>query len=109
MLCKLVNKSLEFTYQYVGKIRDIVITDSGNHSVGINAPHRKAEPNAITFTIPLTAFLSLINVHNHSARVRELKVKIKAFKLYIKPLIDNMVLLKRTTPKIMYINQTKLE
>ena len=81
MLCKLVNKSLEFTYQYVGKIRDIVITDSGNHSVGINAPHRKAEPNAITFTIPLTAFLLVIKVLIKSANVNEQNVNINKYEV----------------------------
>ena len=109
ILCKFVNKSLEFTYQYVGKIRDILITVSGNHSVGIKAPHRKAEPNAITFTTPLTAFLSSIRVDISSARVRELNVNIKAFKPYIKPLKDNIVLLKMTVPNIIYRSQTITE
>ena len=30
-------------------------TESGSHSIGTKAPHKKLEPNATTFTIPFIA------------------------------------------------------
>lgn len=56
------------------------MTDFGRYSAGTKAPHKKAEPNATTFTIPLTAFLSFTRVLIVKAIVREQKVKTKVFR-----------------------------
>lgn len=85
------------------------MTASGNHSVGIKAPHRKAEPRDITFTIPLTASLLSIKVDKRRARVREVKVKINKFRAYTSPLKERIVLLKRIVPSNMNKNQTITE
>ena len=85
------------------------MTASGNHSVGIKAPHRKAEPRDITFTIPLTASLLSIKVDKRRARVREVKVKMNKFRAYTSPLKERIVLLKRIVPSNMNKNQTITE
>lgn len=54
-------------------------TKSGNHSIGTNAPHKKLDPNAITFTIPLIASLFLTRFPIKNARVVAQIVNIKAF------------------------------
>ena len=73
------NKSLLWTYQYDGKICAIFNTISGNHVEGTKTPAKYAEPSATTLTMPLTAFLSVINELIIKAKVNEQKVNIKAF------------------------------
>ena len=58
------SKSLTRIYQQEGKTCANFKTKAGNHSAGTNAPQRKADPKAITFTIPLTAFFFLNNSAN---------------------------------------------
>ena len=85
------------------------MTVSGNHSVGIKAPHSKADPRDITFTIPLTASLLSIKVDKRRAKVREVKIKISRFIAYTNPLKERMVLLKRIVPSNMNKNHTIME
>lgn len=85
------------------------MTASGNHSVGIKAPHRKAEPRDITFTIPLTASLLSISVDKRRAKVRDVNVKINKFMAYTRPLKERIVVLKRIVPSNMNKNQTIIE
>jgi len=85
------------------------MTVSGNHSVGIKAPHRKADPRDITFTIPLTASLLSIKVDKRRAKVREVKIKINKFSAYTNPLKERMVLLKRIVPSNMNKSHTIME
>ena len=68
------NNSFEFIYQYAGKTCAIFNTVSGSHSAGTKAPHRKDDPNAITFIIPLIASLLFINVLINNAIVNEQNV-----------------------------------
>lgn len=85
------------------------MTVSGNHSVGIKAPHRKADPRDITFTMPLTASLLSINVDKRRAKVREVKIKISRFIAYTSPLKERMVLLKRIVPSNINKSHTIIE
>lgn len=73
------NISFELIYQYAGSTWAAVSIDDGNHSAGIKAPHKKADPKAITFTIPLIASLLLTMVLINRAMVREQNVNIKVF------------------------------
>ena len=99
-LSMLASKLFEFVYQYVGIMRDIFTTISGNHSVGINAPQRKAEPRATTLTIPVIAPLLLVRLDIKRAIVNVQKVNTKVFKAYITPLSDNIVSFKTNIPSI---------
>lgn len=73
------NISFELIYQYAGSTWATVSIDDGINVAGIKAPHKKAEPKAITFTIPLIASLLLTMVLINRAIVREQNVKIKVF------------------------------
>lgn len=56
-------------------------TESGNHLVGIKAPHKKAWLRATMFTIPLMAFLLLIIVLINKAIVKAQKENTRVFKI----------------------------
>ena len=77
--------SLFFMYQYVGSIWAILITDLGRYSNGTKAPHRKLEPNAITFTIPLIASFLFTSVPIKTAIVVAHIVNMSEFIINIIP------------------------
>ena len=43
------------------------LTKSGIYCIGTNTPHKKLEPSATTFTIPLTAFLFVTTLPSKNA------------------------------------------
>lgn len=57
----------------------MVRTDSGSHSIGTKAPHKKLEPRAMTFTIPLMAFGFLTSVPIKNAILVAQSVNMRAF------------------------------
>ena len=75
------NILLEFIYQYVGNIWAIESTKDGKNSTGTNAPHKKDDPNATTFTIPVTESLLLIMVLINNASVKQQNEKINKFNM----------------------------
>ena len=75
-----------------------VRTFLGSHFDGTKAPHRKAEPSATTFTIPLIASLLFVREEITSAIVSEQRQKISAFNIYMIPFTDKIVSFKRIMP-----------
>ena len=80
----------------------IFITELGNHSSGIKAPHRNAEPSATTFTIPLTATLLLTNELINNDNVKQLIVNTNSFPINNKPLIEKSSLPNIINPSKVY-------
>lgn len=93
------NTSLEFIYQYDGSMWASVSTFLGSQFAGIKAPHRKADPSATTFTMPLMASLLLVRADIAVASVSEQYANTSAFTIYNMPFIDKMVFFRRMIPR----------